>query len=394
VSDGSSGPVVPAAAIEVSVGDAPVSSGRSWQTAAVIVRHPLWDASAIDDDWALVELPAAETATRPALAAAAETVASGTSATIAGWGQTAESSSLPDALQTATLPVHDDATCLSAYAGFDPATQICAGTGGGVGPVGCHGDSGGPLLVPDLTATWRVVGVVSYGQSAGCLAQPTVFARVSAARSFIDSVVAAVYGPPTISAPSVHATGETTAGATLTLRSGGMPTTYRVEYGYEAGHYGARSRDAQVAAGSVPTTVTVQLGQLHPFTVYHAVVRAWSAVGSIQTADISFKTPDRTAPRVRIDGPLRVRRGRRLQVGYTVTDASARADVEVGVSRAGRAVRGWQVAPFKLGTPPPAIVWQAPRRRPFGGYRLCLVAVDGAGNRSAAACAPIVVRRR
>src|SRR3954467_8781241 len=60
----------------------------------------------------------------------------------AGWGRTdARSTVDTTVLQQAYLRIHSAGEC-AVVAGFDPATQVCAGTEGRAGA--CHGDSGGP----------------------------------------------------------------------------------------------------------------------------------------------------------------------------------------------------------------------------------------------------------
>jgi secreted trypsin-like serine protease len=392
VTDPADGGVVDASAVAVSIGDTPHSLSGAGVTATAVVRYPLWDPRTIDDDWALVRLPAPALETPVALAAAGESVPAGTPATIAGWGKTSDVSGLPDELQTAVLPVQPLSTCVAAYAYFDAATQLCAGTAGGSGPVGCHGDSGGPLLVAAGAGAWREVGVVSYGPSPSCTAAPTAFARVSAARPFIDAVLAGSFGAPRVT--DVHvAAGETTATVTATVASGGMPAYARLGVGLTAGHYGAQTQPVAIVAGAGTTRVSLHVGGLRPSTTYHVVVDVWSAVAGTRSADLAFAPPDRTRPRLAVARTLRIRRGNRVRLAYAVADASRRVSLQASISRGGRIARRWQLPAFSLDDVAPPVVWLVPRRIRAGTYLLCLAATDVAGNRSAPACGIVHVRR-
>ncbi|XP_040278343.1 elastase-1-like [Bufo bufo] len=109
--------------------------------------------------------------------------------TISGWGRTSTGGSLPSILQQAPLPVVAHATCsTSSYWGSTvKTTMVCAGGNGA--QAGCNGDSGGPLNCA-VNGAYQVHGVTSFVSSLGCNAylKPTVFTRVSAYISWINSV--------------------------------------------------------------------------------------------------------------------------------------------------------------------------------------------------------------
>ncbi|KAG9491642.1 hypothetical protein GDO78_000250 [Eleutherodactylus coqui] len=109
---------------------------------------------------------------------------------ISGWGRTVTGGSLPSILQQAPLPVVDHSTCSSSsYWGTTvKSSMVCAGGNGA--QAGCQGDSGGPLNCV-VNGAYQVHGVTSFVSSSGCnvYRKPTVFTRVSAYISWINSVV-------------------------------------------------------------------------------------------------------------------------------------------------------------------------------------------------------------
>lgn len=83
----------------------------------------------------------------------------------------------------------------------DPATQLCAGTGGSDA---CQGDSGGPLVL--RTASGPVqVGVVSWGLGCARPDNPGVYARVSAYADWIGAVTGLIPPPLPQPEPEAHA---------------------------------------------------------------------------------------------------------------------------------------------------------------------------------------------
>ncbi|MCM6772291.1 serine protease [Nocardia sp. CDC159] len=95
----------------------------------------------------------------------------GDSATVVGWGASADGDWSNTRLRAATIPLRPDAACATAYGDdFDPAEAVCAGS-----PAADTGefDSGGPLLVDG-----RVVGITSWAKGAAQPGYPGVYARV------------------------------------------------------------------------------------------------------------------------------------------------------------------------------------------------------------------------
>lgn len=96
----------------------------------------------------------------------------------------------PTHLRKATIPLQNDAWCVSRFARyatqFDPAAMLCAGSPSATlaAPGPCFGDSGGGLTVPGPNGR-LLVGIVSWGIACG--GEPTAFTRVAAYRGWLKS---------------------------------------------------------------------------------------------------------------------------------------------------------------------------------------------------------------
>lgn len=104
--------------------------------------------------------------------------------TVAGWGQTENSSSSTKKLQL-RVPLVDNEKCANAFSSIRLeiiSTQLCAG--GELGKDSCRGDSGGPLMwygdSGPFSKTWYLLGVVSFGlEQCGTEGVPGVYTRMS-----------------------------------------------------------------------------------------------------------------------------------------------------------------------------------------------------------------------
>jgi len=102
----------------------------------------------------------------------------GSTATIVGWGTTADGGADSDVLLEAEVPMTSDAACADAYqAEFDQTTMVCAGDG--VHDT-CQGDSGGPLMVRNGSGALVLAGVTSWGIGCADSDFPGVYARLGA----------------------------------------------------------------------------------------------------------------------------------------------------------------------------------------------------------------------
>ena len=196
-----------------------------------IIPHERYRAGtdgAIENDIALLELESPIPAETVRLAApeAAWAEAAGGIAIVTGWGEqnpegpagdapaglaAVQRARFPTELQSAALPIVDNATCAAAYGSqgmpsFD-GRVICAGAIG-EGVDACNGDSGGPLQVQSSDGRYLQVGLVSWGQTCDTGGFFTVYTRVSA---FADWITRTMAG----GAPPVRAEGEVAVTATF-----------------------------------------------------------------------------------------------------------------------------------------------------------------------------------
>lgn len=121
------------------------------------------------------------------------------SAIVTGWGDVKDGGLNSNVLLETQLKVHSNNDCIRKTSWINwyiPPSSLCASAPEGIeqwrGP--CQGDSGGPLITASggdgQTAgqNYELIGVVSYGSVCGNPILPAVFARVTEAFNFIDSV--------------------------------------------------------------------------------------------------------------------------------------------------------------------------------------------------------------
>ncbi|XP_017484938.1 PREDICTED: serine proteases 1/2 [Rhagoletis zephyria] len=155
-----------------------------------IIIHSGWSSRTLRNDISLIKIPSVSYTRRiqavplPAVASSYSTYA-GDSAVISGWGRISDSAtSVTNSLQYATVQVITNTVCASTFGStYVTSGNICIATTGGVST--CNGDSGGPLV---LQSTGVLIGVTSYGSSAGCAkGYPAAFSRVTAFRDWIQT---------------------------------------------------------------------------------------------------------------------------------------------------------------------------------------------------------------
>lgn len=172
-----------------------VMTGTETFRTVKVVKHPSYNSSTTDYDFALVKLEG-KSSFRPIAFNDAEIVipkdGSQIDSVTAGWGYTREGAwKLSDILQKVTVPLVSQEECNKAasYNGDITDRMICAGLAAG-GKDSCQGDSGGPLVVQDNEKGELVLaGVVSWG--AGC-ARPNkygVYSKVNSVSQWIKETI-------------------------------------------------------------------------------------------------------------------------------------------------------------------------------------------------------------
>jgi secreted trypsin-like serine protease len=124
----------------------------------------------------------------------------GKSASVSGYGTTAEGGAPSPVLRAATVPILGDSYCNETYPSiFSSTTELCAGFKSG-GADACQGDSGGPLTVPARGGDGgfvRQVGIVSFGTGCAEPNAPGVYSRVGSKplQTFVQDAVNASPDP-------------------------------------------------------------------------------------------------------------------------------------------------------------------------------------------------------
>lgn len=197
--------VQPAASVDVMVNFHRKSENNGIRRdVQAIVVHPGWNPANNDNDIALLRLAEPIDGVAPVVLAQPADAAifePGDTSRVMGWGATSSGGPSSDVLLQVDVPIVAQQTCNDAYGGSITERMICAGVPEG-GIDSCQGDSGGPLVVND-NATWKQVGVVSFGQ--GCAAPGFfgVYARVTEFIAWIGESVD--LGPAATATPTVDA---------------------------------------------------------------------------------------------------------------------------------------------------------------------------------------------
>ncbi|XP_067004189.2 trypsin-1 [Anabrus simplex] len=174
-----------ASRLSLRAGSSNRGSGGSVHQAAQVIAHPNYNSNTVDYDFALIRVSSAfslssNVRTIP-LPSQGESVSTGTSAVVTGWGTTRENGAAASVLQVVAVPVVANSQCNSAYGGGITDRMLCAGYTSG-GKDACQGDSGGPLA-----ANGKLIGVVSWGYGCARPNYPGVYARVASVRNWISS---------------------------------------------------------------------------------------------------------------------------------------------------------------------------------------------------------------
>jgi trypsin len=176
--------------IVVGLHDRSDKAGTETFTSKKVVSHPQYNRNTLDYDYAVIQL-SGDSAFRtialnnvevdvPVLGSEDKIVV-----WTAGWGTLSQGSgALPNILQKVDVPLVNTADCNSAaaYGGDITDRMICAGLPAG-GKDSCQGDSGGPLFGYEADGSFKLYGVVSWGE--GC-ARPNKYGVYSKVNVMVD----------------------------------------------------------------------------------------------------------------------------------------------------------------------------------------------------------------
>jgi len=113
---------------------------------------------------------------------------------ISGWGTLSSGGSSPDTLQEASVTTLSQDDCEDKYgdSGSITGSMLCAQGQKPRGPIidACQGDSGGPLVC-EISGSWVVHGVTSWGSGCAERRYPGVWARVYEAIPWISRIMLA-----------------------------------------------------------------------------------------------------------------------------------------------------------------------------------------------------------
>jgi trypsin len=156
--------------------------------------YPGFALSTLDGDAGLLVLSTPTSAPAVSLATAADAglYQAGTSAAIAGWGETQYGSGqLPAALQWAPTVIQSPDYC-QASAGLFDAQKVCTTDAPSFTDSTCFGDSGGPLVANDVGGRPVEIGITSTGAANCSTSAPDVFTRTDLISTWTGGWVAAL----------------------------------------------------------------------------------------------------------------------------------------------------------------------------------------------------------
>ncbi|XP_041674968.1 trypsin beta-like [Drosophila eugracilis] len=167
-----------AGAFSVRVGSSYTRYGGQVVKVSKILGHESYDKS-LANDIAVIRLQSKlslGTAVR-SIPLAESSPATGSSASVSGWGSIAFQRPISKALHGVSVDIVDRNKCQRSYSGFITKEMICAAA---PGKDSCSGDSGGPLV-----SNGELVGIVSFGMNCAHPKYPGVYANVAELKPWI-----------------------------------------------------------------------------------------------------------------------------------------------------------------------------------------------------------------
>jgi len=193
------------------------SSKKQKVRAAEVIQHPEYDSRSSAWDFAMVKLASPININgcvgTVCLPSEDDVIRPGSMCWITGWGSLRSGGSQPDVLQEAKVKIISGRDCVNKFdytaSQIDDESMICAQGRDAAGNItdACQGDSGGPLVC-EQGGSWYIHGATSWGIGCAGRTYPGIWARVTAARSWIDAVMSGARPTPKPSEPSYCSTCE------------------------------------------------------------------------------------------------------------------------------------------------------------------------------------------
>ena len=254
------------------------------------IMHPNYNSANQDYDVALLELESASSMTPIGFMTGTDSL-TGLLATAVGWGLTNpnNSASASNVLRQVTMPIISNATCKLSYGLSVTDRMLCAGVSSG-GKDSCQGDSGGPLVISS-GGSWKLSGIVSWGNGCAVRGYYGVYGRVTEFTSFITSHVpqstgttgsgsgTSTGGIGTVPTGSGTGTGTgSTGGTTGTSGSSGTSGsgtsgTSGTSGGISAGGVSSGGSSTSLASSAVTQGLTLPLGMVGPYGLWNGFLR-------------------------------------------------------------------------------------------------------------------------
>ncbi|KAI2504704.1 peptidase [Fragilaria crotonensis] len=167
-------------------------AGMEVRSVAKAIRHPRYNTRTREFDFGLMKLSSLVYGI-PAmpLNGLSYMPSTGMSMTVIGIGDAAEGAGSTVWLNAAEVKMTDPFRCNLNYGdnSIRDITMFCARD---PGQDSCQGDSGGPIMM-NVNGVEKVVGIVSWGRGCAEATYPGVYARVSAGKPWIDTVLNRMY---------------------------------------------------------------------------------------------------------------------------------------------------------------------------------------------------------
>lgn len=176
---------IPVSGLQIRAGSTDSQAGGEFVQVNNIIGHPLYNPLTLENDIAIMWIPALNTAPAGVYAIGLPLqhagVPTGAMAQVAGWGALCSECGGINLLRYVSVPIVSNAECNAYYGGGIAPGMLCAGLSQG-GQDACQGDSGGPLTLGGL-----LIGVVAVRGECARPGLPGVYARVAFHRNWIDA---------------------------------------------------------------------------------------------------------------------------------------------------------------------------------------------------------------